>query len=441
MNRLALLPTILSLLLIGGCATNKEKPDHNAERKMFNSAFDSGADTMSGFKYVEAKELVEFCVELNSQDDRKKPPENSDPEVYKPKLDSSKWQVKFDSRKQVSEAPPDIKLTQECKNKNKDERKEDPNCNGFGPFQNAWMLYQDTTATDTYVIAIRGTVFSNSPTLIEDMLATTILAKDGIEFKKNKFASVRFSDLSDAEVHAGFAYGTFMTLFNNDYGILKQLEEQRIPAGAKIYIVGHSQGASMATLVHAFLHYAMRDNQFGLGEKGFKLKSYAFAQPKPGNHVFSMDFANITRQHNNAIVINNTLDPVPKVPFTFELASDWASDIQGRGFWISVIHGVANAGMKFRGLFSSAVEEKIAKTKDIDKFYRADDLVRDEQTNMPTGVSLNYVSAGLIIPLDGYAVKKGDMTTPYTGQPNDKFIQHHAVTYRQLIDEKFGSSK
>lgn len=439
MRNLILLSAILPLFLLAGCATNEGKTDNIAERNMFNSKFDSGAGTTPGFNYKEAKDFIEFCVELNSQDDRNNHPQNP---VYVPKFDP-KWRAIYDSREQVARTLSGIKPDQKCENDGQcNTLKNDPNRNGFGPFQNAWVLYQDTTATDTYAIAVRGTVVSNNPTLIEDMLATTVPARDGMEFKKGKFAPVRFSDLAAAEVHSGFSYGTFMTLFDNDYGILRQLlEVQKIPSGEKIFIVGHSQGAAMTTLLHAFLHYAMRDKQFGLGEKGFKLKSYAFAQPKPGNREFSMDFANITQPHNNAIVINNALDPVPKVPFTFELASDWDSDIQGRGFWISAIHAVANAGMKIRGLFSNAVEDKIAQTKKIDNYYHVDELAREAKYNVPPGVSLNYASAGLIIPLDGYAVNKRDVTTPYVSQPNDPFIQHHAASYRQLLEEKFGANK
>lgn len=427
---------LLLLVFLTGCATNGGKMNNTAERKMFNDKYDSGAETQPGFKYDEAKDFVEFCVELNSQDDRQTYPNN---QVYIPKFDP-KWHAIYDSREQVAKVNSGTLPEQNCNDKpNCKKISDNPKINGFGPFQNAWVLYKDTTMPSTYAIAIRGTVISNNPTLIEDLLVTTIMATDGIEFKKGKFAPIRFADLTDAEVHSGFAYGTFMTLFDNDYGILKQLD--KISSGAKIFIVGHSQGASMTTLVHAFLHYAMRDKQFGLGEKGFKLKSYAIAQPKPGNLAFSMDFANITHQHNNAVVINNTLDVVPKVPFTFELTADWDTDIQGKGFWISAIHGVANVGMKIRGLFSSAVEKKIAQTKEIDKFYRFDDLERDVKLNIPSGASLNYVSAGFIIPLDGYMVKKEDTTTPYVGQLNDPFIQHHAVSYRQLIEEKFGSNK
>jgi len=85
--------------------------------------------------------------------------------------------------------------------------------------------------------------------------------------------------LDGAEVHTGFAYATFSMLFDAKYGILKTLLDQHVPPGSILFITGHSQGAAMPTLVHAFFYYAMREEKYGLTKGQYVLKSYVFAQP------------------------------------------------------------------------------------------------------------------------------------------------------------------
>ena len=46
----------------------------------------------------------------------------------------------------------------------------DPRYNGFGSYQSAWRLYKRLNENaGTYAIAIRGTVFSAKPSVVEDV--------------------------------------------------------------------------------------------------------------------------------------------------------------------------------------------------------------------------------------------------------------------------------
>jgi len=70
--------------------------------------------------------------------------------------------------------------------------------------------------------------------------------------------AMSFSDSSLATIHSGFAHAAFTTLLDLRYCILPVLAN-KVSAQSDLFVVGHSQGAAMATLVHAFLHHAMRD--------------------------------------------------------------------------------------------------------------------------------------------------------------------------------------
>jgi len=55
---------------------------------------------------------------------------------------------------------------------------------------------------------------------------------------------------------------------------------------------------------------------FTLRGAAYKLKSYTFAQPRPGNAQFALNFARITGGGATSFALNNTIDPVPMVPTT-----------------------------------------------------------------------------------------------------------------------------
>ena len=376
---------------------------------MFDSSRGAG-----GFNIDEAKDMIEFCIDLDSQDDLQadlknvKKPEDS---VYYPRISKGKWKSIVDSRE----------LIKPGENR--------PDRNGFPPFNNAWTLSKrlDVPAgkPDIYALAIRGTVMSSHTSVKEDALTTTIAARNGIEFPKGSYLPITFADMPRAEVHVGFAYGVFCSLFDGKYGILPNLKKQNIPPGSLIIITGHSQGAAMATLLHAFLHYAMRDKKFGLGDAHYALKSYVFAQPKPGNDQFSMDFAKIASSKNNAFVLNNTLDSVPQVPLSFETVADAVDDLPAVGWKARVGLFLANSLSWFRSLVSSGVANKTARMKGLkmEQFYLADELRKNSTKTRRKAVSLNYVLAGNLVPLIGTSV-----------QSSDTFIQHHATTYRDLMN-------
>lgn len=398
-----------------------------------------------GFDYAnEARHFIEFCVELNSQDDRLK---GLDSKIYGPQLQGSGWEIMttpsgqlLDSRRLLAGSNDGVF--------------NDPNKNGFGPYKNAWVIYRHQDGK-RYAVVIRGTVLSSSPTVFEDVLLNTLRAKPGIAVDST--SKLRFAEFDAAAIHAGFAYGTLSLLFDDKYGVAKYLRDSKlIPAGSTLYIVGHSQGAAMAALLHSALHYAMADGKFGFGSGGqmLRLKSYGFAQPKPGNLEYAEDFANLSFADNSGVVVNNISDVVPRIPLTINLPHDALKNLS------SLRNLSAQAKYQIQQLQQSEVVQDIQSVKQTlggklaslrSHLHRGESssgsgmtatlgAIRDYQQAHPAtdSANYNYTSAGFLVPLLG----KGQ----YTGQKNDpanpdEFIEHHAATYRQLMAERFASTQ
>ncbi|HVS26184.1 MAG TPA: hypothetical protein VHE58_02610 [Burkholderiales bacterium] len=409
--------------------------------------YGSGNKSNNGYRSEEAKQFIEFCVELDNQDDRLK---NKDNKTLYLNIDPQLWNPEpiYDSRSAIAkdvvnfrkldggakEADPWAKLYKKIIAKADSKYPQgwdentifiDPDLNGFGPWQNAWLLYEGRgTFKGAYAIAIRGTVVSNSPSTSEDAFFHPVSARNFLS------KAVQFADSDNASLHSGFAHATFTLLLDDRYGILRALNNKEIPANSRLYVIGHSQGAAMATIVHAFMYYAMRNEEatsqpvFGLKGMGYRLKSYGFAQPKPGNYAFSSDFARITQNEDNAIVINNYIDPVPKVPLTLQSTGDLDNDFKGSSFLVSAVHFVSGFGSTFRGVVSFFAEPFVKKSATgYSYFYNYENI--KPIGNDTTASSWDFVPAGHVLMVFG---------TP--GDPSDPFLQHHATTYRTLIGEQ-----
>ncbi|MEC4749037.1 hypothetical protein [Methylomicrobium sp. Wu6] len=101
-----------------------------------------------GFNAEEAKQMIEFCIELNDQDSRIDPKNASDSNFIA-NLDA--WEKAYDSRDGLGENPSD---------------------NGFGAFENAWLLYKSKNHPNRYVLAIRATI-GQAKSILDDMRRLT----------------------------------------------------------------------------------------------------------------------------------------------------------------------------------------------------------------------------------------------------------------------------
>jgi hypothetical protein len=388
----------------------------------------------SRFDRAEAMAMIEFCIDLDNQDDRNSPNARNIDKLRSDRI--SDWRLIDDSRVRYADA---AGLTAAART--------DPLKNGFPPFGSAWTLWENAAATArgerVFALAFRGTVFSYKPSVVEDALSTTVAGRHGMELPAGRFLNLTFAALPRAEVHEGFAYGVFSQLFDNEFGVLARIRNE-IPAGSTLIITGHSQGAALATLAHAFLYYAAQEGRFGVPEMKLTLRSYVFAQPKPGNTQFAMDFAGITGGGATSFTLNNTLDAVPMLPPTHSFLFGAFEDCPpGRNPAFEFVRAVNNFMNRFSRSVSGFSEDSVAgrinklQKKDADSFYASDQLPADPGFRPASAVSQDYATVGNLIPLIG--LHNGASYYGWPSDAADEFIQHHATTYRRLLETMFGA--
>lgn len=397
-----------------------------------NAVYAGEVDMTAGFNKEEASQMLELSAELNGFGVK---------DAALP--DTSQWEMVAEGKDPNASGKPEY---------------------GFGPFSNRWKLWRHKV-TSAYAVVIRGTIY-DADSIDEDLLAYTLPAeKIIIPAGKAKSISFRLASASYrgvdeakgwpvAEVHAGFTYGLAAILFDQRYGLIKAL--QTLPEQSRLYVTGHSQGAAIATLLHSFLHYARADNKgeiaaedretfkdcarFGLNKKGFSIKSYVFAQPKPGNWRYAMDFAQAIGNQGLAHTINNFDDPVVQVPLAFQLLSDSltkqeANSIGKHHRFLDFLMTLAGG---FRRVITSGVDEKIldkkfledkgqgAYAEHIDVAY-ADGAAKEIGQG---GESLNYTPVGSLISVR--ARRKDNLEEYEQTRKHDFLWEHHLWRYKQL---------
>lgn len=361
------------------------------------------ATMLAGFLLDEARSMLDLCIDLNS------------PEV---KLTFNDWNEVY---KGVSETDPKNDL-------------------GIGPFNNAWKLWQKKGDDKTYALAVRGTI-EDKASIMEDIIATSVSATQvHIAVGDNRNLPFTLAAVPGSETHLGFVYGLAVLMFHKDIGILKQIKE-KVPPGSKIYISGHSQGAAIATMVHAFLYYAIHDpaDRYNLKNSNYSLKSYVFAQPKPGNWQFCADFARIAASKGYAYVINNTLDWVPQVPVTVEFLDEPGRDLldEHKKTITSMLRRTAldAAVLGFKGIMrlradiAGDVQTKLDRKihgyiSNLSSNYF---ITGTGQLQVEKASSLNYVACGNPITVVGTGVAD----TIHDGW----LTQHHTSTYKNLLKQ------
>jgi hypothetical protein len=396
-----------------------------------------------GYTYREAGQFIEMCLDLDAQDDRAKDKTNPD---FQPQIDTARWNPAplYDSRQAVAQdlatfiannnTPPAGAegwrgLYAEIVERGKklsiskwdaQSIEDDPRINGFGPNQIAWTLYEGRGEfAGAYAIAVRGTVFTSLPSAVEDFLTQPVYARQFLS------AQVSFAEGDGCTLHSGFAHGTFSLLLDDRYGVLHVLQARALPQGTRLFVTGHSQGAAMASLCHAFLHTAAQQTDgdvFGLVKQNYQLKSYVFAQPKPGNVDFAAEFARHTQQRDSALVINNDIDVVPLVPLTLQDLDDITVDIPSTSWKVLFTkHVVGAIGYALHGLLGHIAEPLTVKfDAGFGNFFNYNGLKPLGKDR--AGESFDFQSAGHVLFVYGDSSDRSDL-----------FVQHHAYTYRKLM--------
>jgi hypothetical protein len=294
----------------------------------------------------------------------------------------------------------------------------------LGPFQNKWQLWKQA-ASGRYAVALRGTIMS-AGSIVEDLISVMVKATGTLQLGAAS-ASYDFSGDPEAGVHLGFAIGTLLLLKEPKDGILARLPTLGVAPASDVYITGHSQGAAMATLLRSYFNYAAD------APKGCSYKTYAFAQPKPGNDHYAEDFEAKFCATDMAFRVTNSLDWVPQVPFTIEFISDMNEpnpvSILAPSFTLLAIKElidrirslVADASLSRQRAHAVALAQAVSPAA----AAAGPMALMAMGLQAPVMASLNFVNAGTEAALTG---------APCIGpQCQDAFFEHHASTYYTLL--------
>jgi len=175
---------------------------------------------------------------------------------------------------------------------------------------NFWQVWRNGSSNQ-YVIAVRGTVDTAS-SIFEDVFLPMIKARikvPGLPISLN-FARDEGNSPVVAGVHSGFFLGLFLMLISTDAPLVETLVELAAE-GAEVYITGHSQGASVATLLTSLVRHT---DLFS----GPTYKTYVFAPAKPGNDHYAYDYDQIAGLPGFGYTVINTQGWVPQVPLTLQ---------------------------------------------------------------------------------------------------------------------------
>jgi Lipase (class 3) len=291
----------------------------------------------------------------------------------------------------------------------------------FPPFDNLWSLWQSATDATTFALITRGTVLKVG-SILEDLISVLVSATGKVVVGPVTIP-YQFAADTRASIHAGFALGSLLLLNFPSQGILAQLAS-KVPPGSKIYVAGHSQGASLAVLLSSWFNYAA----FSKG-RNYSYKTYAFAEPKPGNDHYQTDYGKLLCNTGFGFRLTNSLDFIPQLPFTIEVPTD-----------LSVVLPLQETATGFPLLFTLNASQRSAVTS-VEQSSRANlqagamALARTQVASvgnfpfqMPIVDSLYFVSAATQISLIG---------TPCVGnQCNDLLWQHHTTTYYTLMQQQ-----
>lgn len=313
----------------------------------------------------------------------------------------------------------------------------------IGPFDNRWQLAK--SPQEQYAVLIRGTV-AEAGSVIDDLLSVMIPATSQIELSSLTLNyQLAASNNTSAGIHLGFALAMLILMYDPFKGILWQLLET-VPEGSDVFIAGHSQGAAIATLLRSYLHYL---NLFDGTRMGtfYNYKSYVFAQPKPGNDLYGIDYDVVAGNGGLAFTVNNSQDWVPQVPFTIEVLSDInvpnpvSVELESHALTALVLKEVqAEADALRTGI------AKLQKAKHTPNMMALAGIFQDPKFQqkvlgqpVPQGLTLGFPILPPILPTLNFAgcgSVYGLLGTPGVNpcKSNDSFWQHHAAMYSVLLN-------
>ncbi len=328
---------------------------------------------------------------------------------------------------------------------------------------NYWQVWQNQSEVTQYAIAVRGTVAS-AASVFADLLFPVINARFDLKLGPISLPFYLARNEGDsavkAGVHSGFALSLLLMLFTTDRPLFVTLG-QLATSGNDVYITGHSQGASIATLLTSLVRHST------VFFKGPAYKTYTFAPAKAGNDHYAYDYARLAGVDGYSWAVTSTQDWVPQAPFSLEWISDLNTPNPLRGFGGSLnpeamlaLDGLAtdveSAINRARADLTKRLEQRVDAvaqrlTSDTIHLDATDlgeasvapitgstisDMIRQILDQIQE--SLNYADVGALLPL--FAILGANPTDGTPGcQKLDYFWQHHLGNYLKYMKQQYGT--
>ena len=258
---------------------------------------------------------------------------------------------------------------------------------------NRWELWfsDDSIAA----ISIRGTT-PNLASWTENLFAAMVPATGSLTFSQEDVFYYHLSDQDQAAVHTGWLIGT-VSIYRD---LIPKLDSCLANGITDFYLIGHSQGGAIATLLTSLLLHLKKDNpQYA----PLTIKTYASAAPKTGNLYFAYEYEALT-QEGWAFNVVNSADWVPEGPYAIQTIDDFNTinpfKSARKGF--KKVPFPKNIAMKYA--FNQLDKPTQKATKKFNKYLgvRMSDQIRDYLPNFQTprfSNTNNYVRTGHTIVL------------------------------------------
>ena len=327
---------------------------------------------------------------------------------------------------------------------------------------NYWQVWQNQSDASQYAIAVRGTVES-AASVLADLLFPLINARFGVKLGPISLPFYLARDEGDsavkAGVHSGFALSLLLMLFTTDHPLYVTLGLLAQP-GNDVYITGHSQGASIATLLTSLVRHST------LFFKGPVYKTYTFAPAKAGNDHYAYDYAQLAAVDGYGWAVTSTQDWVPQAPFSLEWISDLNTPNPLRGFsgtpnpeaMIALGNMVTDGESAVNRVRDDSVKRLQQRVESLSWSLTSETIhLRAADLGAPSAApitgstisdmiqqildqiqaSLNYADVGSLLPL--FANPGGNPTDGTPGcQKLDYFWQHHLGNYLKYMNQQYG---
>ena len=330
---------------------------------------------------------------------------------------------------------------------------------------NLWQVWKSSAHPNRYAVVVRGTVDTDA-SILADLLFPLVDARLDLRLEiGGSQLDIPFHLARDetgsavvAGTHLGFTLSLLLMLLTTDRPLLASLARLSLLPGTELLVTGHSQGASIATLLTSFLRHA--GGPFA-GLANLSVKTYVLAPAKPGNDHYAADYAGIAGMAGLGWTIASTQGWVPQVPFTLQGPGDLNTPNPLRAYAGEAMPDsdprVAAMALTAAMASDAALEQALAHAGETVAELKAGlGTIRLAPEPFMTGGtvlppvsgtvlaptldtvlsrvqrSLDYAPAGSLVPL--FARPGGN-----PADPKDFFWQHHLGNYWIYLQEQYGS--